>query len=197
MKLEYFLLGILKLKPQTGYELKQVLDTEGIYLRPSTPLSQVYTTLKQMTARCWLTFNEEERQGKPDLKIYHITQAGFQALQEYLRAPYVPVVRYQDREFLGLLAFSCFIEPDIVLKNCAIELAFRRQQMATNLRRSRTIEIDPTAQVDNTQVQFLFSNLDLYGRGALGQYVAWLEMFIEQYQHQIHNEDHHALPDSK
>jgi len=185
MKLEYFILGVLKLRPQTGYDLKHMLDTEGIYLRPSTPLSQVYTTLKHMTARGWLAFIEETREGKPDLKIYSVTPAGFQALVDFLCAPHVPSIRYQDREFLGILAFSCLIEPEITLKHCYTELEYRRKQIAKNRNRDLTVRIDPSAGVPAVEAQFLFHQLDAYGRGAIEQYVAWLESFIHQFENRI------------
>ena len=47
MKLEYMILGILKINPRTGYDMKKYLDTEGRFGRARAPLSQIYTTLLQ------------------------------------------------------------------------------------------------------------------------------------------------------
>ncbi len=66
MKLEYLILGILKINPRTGYDIKKYLDTEGRFGRARAPLSQIYTTLKRMLEKGWVLFEEEHREGKPE-----------------------------------------------------------------------------------------------------------------------------------
>jgi PadR family transcriptional regulator, regulatory protein AphA len=180
LKLEYFILGLLKLKPRTGYDLKSFFDHDGRFMRPSTPLSQIYTTLKSMTSKGWLEFLEEQREGKPDLKIYSVTASGFHVLKEWLEKPYEPSFRFQDREFLGLLFFSCFIDLDQVLQHCYTELNYRKEQIAKFRPRDRTAVVDASAGVSQKEIQFLYDWLDQYGRGSIDQYVAWLEEFTHQ-----------------
>ena len=70
MKLEYYTLGLLEIKPLTGYDIKKFLDTEGRFGRKRAPLSQIYNTLKRMLEQEWVEFEEVKREGKPDVKIY-------------------------------------------------------------------------------------------------------------------------------
>lgn len=185
MKLEYFILGTLKLKPRTGYELKSHLDGEGRFMRPRTPLSQIYTTLKRMTEDGWLEFDEELRDGKPDLKIYRVTPDGEAALREWLMAPHEPTFRFQDREFLGKLAYSFLIDAETTLQHCRTELAYRKDHIANFRGRDRTVEVDPSSGLAQPQVQAVFNILHEYGKESIDHYVAWLERTIQQLEAQM------------
>ncbi len=68
LKLEYYILGLLTLNPQTGYDVKKHLGTEGRFERRRAPLSQIYTTLKRMTENNLVTFVEKEREVCPERK---------------------------------------------------------------------------------------------------------------------------------
>lgn len=48
MRLEYLLLGVLGVRPATGYELKKFFDDHGRFLRSNTQMSQVYRALAKM-----------------------------------------------------------------------------------------------------------------------------------------------------
>jgi PadR family transcriptional regulator, regulatory protein AphA len=180
MKLEHYILGLLITRPQTGYDIKAFMDSEGRFVRPSTPLSQIYTTLKRMTQAGWIRFEEELREGKPDLKIYSTTPLGEQILREWLAAPHVPSFRFQDREFLGKLTFSFLIAPEIVLQQCRTELVYRKEQIARFRGRNRTVRVAASAGISAADVQFLADQMHEYGKGAIDQYVVWLEEFIRQ-----------------
>lgn len=178
MKLEYFILGILKLKPQSGYDIKILLDTEGRYLRPSTPLSQIYTTLKRMNADGWVQFVEEPQSGKPDKKNYSVSPAGEMVLREWLMAPYEPSFRFQDREFLGKLFFSFLLDRKTVLQHCQAELNYRKAQIAQYRDRDRKLPVSPETDFSQTRLQWMVDKLHDYGKGSVDQYVIWLENFI-------------------
>ena len=101
MKLEYFILGLLKMKPRTGYEIKAFLDNEGRFARTETPLSQIYTTLKRMAGNRWVEFEEVLREGKPDLKIYSPTPAGEKVFRAWLSAPHKPTFNFPGSGIFG------------------------------------------------------------------------------------------------
>ena len=100
MKLEFYILGLLKINPSTGYDIKKILDTEGRFGRKRAPLSQIYNTLKRMVENGWVRFEEEQREGKPDIKIYHNTPEGEQAFMEYLCSPIEPPFRFRESDIL-------------------------------------------------------------------------------------------------
>jgi DNA-binding PadR family transcriptional regulator len=180
MKLEYFILGLLRLQPRTGYEIKTFIDTEGRFMRSSTPLSQIYTTLKRMTGEGWVEFADEQREGKPDLKIYSIAPLGEKAIREWLSEPHEPSFRFQDREFLGKLFFSFLIDKPTVLTHCYTELNYRKAQIAKFRGRDRTVPVAPGTNVSRARVQRLADLLHEYGKESIDQYVAWLEGFIQR-----------------
>lgn len=179
MKLEYYILGLLKLKPRTGYDLKKYFDTEGRFSRPRTPLSQIYNTLKRMTKKGWISFETEEQEGKPDRKIYSVTPAGNDYFMAWLQEPHKPSFRFQDRTFLGKLLFSCFLEDEVILEHLRIELAYREKNIATFRLRDRTVEVDPSTNVDVKRLQDFADLQHEYGSGAADHYVAWLKRVIE------------------
>ena len=63
MKLEHLLLGILLVKPRTGYDISRYMEMEGVFLRRRTQMSQVYRSLTQMDARGWVRLHREHPAG--------------------------------------------------------------------------------------------------------------------------------------
>src|SRR5438552_1475357 len=98
MKLEHLILGLLSLKPSTGYDIKKFFDTEGHFLRESVHFSQLYRTLKIMQEQDLTTFVGEEREGKPDIKTYFITPIGQDEFLKWLYSPLKPSFRFQESE---------------------------------------------------------------------------------------------------
>lgn len=179
MKLEYFILGLLKLNTHTGYGIKTLLDSQGRFARTSTPLSQIYTTLKRMTSDGWVEFEEEKREGKPDLKIYSITQTGEKIMYDWLSAPHEPSFTFQDREFLGKLYFSFLLDKKTILQHCYTELNYRKEQIANYRDRDRTQQVSQESGVPSDRVQLLGDLLHEYGKGSMDHYISWLEGFIQ------------------
>ena len=184
MKLEYFILGLLKMKPRTGYEIKAFLDNEGRFARPETPLSQIYTTLKRMAGDKWVEFEEVLRVGKPDLKIYSPTAKGDKVLREWLSAPHKPSLIFQDREFLGKMVFSSFIDKKTVLQHCYTELTYRKEQIIKFRNRDLTLQITPAAGIPQARAQMMVNLVSEYGKESLELYIAWLEGFIQKLKNQ-------------
>ena len=184
MKLEYFILGLLKMKPRTGYEIKTFLDNEGRFARPETPLSQIYTTLKRMTGNGWVDFEEERRQGKPDLKIYSPTPVGENVMRTWLLASHEPSLLFQEREFLGKMVFSFLIDKKTVLQHCYTELAYRKQQIIKFRNRNLTLQITPAAGISEARAQMMANLVSKYGQESFELYISWLEGFIQALENQ-------------
>ena len=105
MKLEHLLLGVLLMKPRTGYDLKRFMDLQGVFMRPRTQMSQVYRSLTTMAENGWATFTVSERPGAQDAKIYSATDLGRQVFMGWLNSPYVPAVYPFDSEIRARLYF--------------------------------------------------------------------------------------------
>jgi PadR family transcriptional regulator, regulatory protein AphA len=75
MMLRYILLGLLDYKPMTGYELENWISVSAGNFW-AAKLSQIYTTLKTLEGEALVSSQIEEQTGKPDKRIYEITEAG-------------------------------------------------------------------------------------------------------------------------
>ncbi|MDE2383245.1 MAG: PadR family transcriptional regulator [Alphaproteobacteria bacterium] len=91
-------LGILSLKEASGYELKKEIE-EGMFRHfIDASFGSIYPALTQMSAEGLLTVRAEEQSGRPDKKVYAITEAGRAALAKGLAV--IPARDKYKSEFL-------------------------------------------------------------------------------------------------
>ncbi|HID63899.1 MAG TPA: PadR family transcriptional regulator [Anaerolineae bacterium] len=127
MSLKHALLGFLSYAPMTGYELKQHFD-QSIYYFWNAKLSQIYPTLNRMKEEGLLTMEVKYQEDKPNRKVYHITDAGREELQRWLREPAdLSPVRVA---FLIKVFFGGRLEKEEILAQLRRHLALRREQLA-------------------------------------------------------------------
>ena len=82
----YAILGLLSLKPLSGYGLRQ-LAQQSIGHFWSESYGQIYPTLKQLVKEGLATARTEQTKGKPDRHVYSITANGLKELQSWLKVP--------------------------------------------------------------------------------------------------------------
>lgn len=112
MSLKYALLGLLSYQPMSGYDLKAIFD-RSINHFWTAGLSQIYPVLGEMVAAGLLTVSVQQQDGRPNRKIYSVTDAGRQALVSWLSEPQpLPHDRYT---FLIQLFFSGAVPKEVVL----------------------------------------------------------------------------------
>jgi DNA-binding PadR family transcriptional regulator len=176
MAVQHILLGMLSLKPSTGYDLKKMFDAGDRLARPHIPLSRIYPVLKSMVEQGLVTFEEVARTGSPDLKIYSITPEGWEFFLSWLREP-ICGDRYRFTHFLEKISFSPMLEKEEVLTLIDDELAFRRQQLED----ARTTPIVPIEEYNPQDIQHFqrftqISNfLEDFGNANLENFIHWLE----------------------
>jgi DNA-binding PadR family transcriptional regulator len=88
-KSQYALLGMLTLRPMSGYDIKKLFD-ESLRNFWAESYGQIYPILKRLVAQGWATLREESQAGKPARKVYAITPKGRTALRQWLREPTDP-----------------------------------------------------------------------------------------------------------
>jgi len=184
MKLEHYILGLLTINPCTGYEIKKHLDTEGRFARRRAPLSQIYNTLKRMHENSLVTFVEEKRDGKPDLKIYSFTTTGMQFLMDYLHSPLEKPFRYNESSILFRIRYAFLVETDAIIKQIQEELEFRQKQINKFRYRDRTIESTYLSADELAYVQAINDELHLYGAAAMDLYIAHLQDILAFFKNQ-------------
>jgi len=99
MSLQNALLGFLNYRPMTGYELKQTMDVSTSNFWHAKQ-SQIYTTLKKMEGNGLVISDVQAQDGRPDRRVYTITQTGIADLRSWLSQP---VMELQARKELVLL----------------------------------------------------------------------------------------------
>ncbi len=79
----YVILGIISFGDCSGYDIKKKIDNEiGNFYKVSN--GQIYPILKKLVLQKNTTFITEKNDGKPDRKIYAITDQGRAVLKEWM-----------------------------------------------------------------------------------------------------------------
>lgn len=179
MKLEHLLLGILLVKPRTGYDLSRYMEMEGVFMRPRTQMSQVYRSLSQMADRGWTQFAVSSRPGAQDAKIYSVTELGREVFLTWLHSEYAPSLEQVNYEFRARVFFSGFRDEAALIDLITTEIDARRRQIAKYRYRDRTIETDPDGSFDLDLVSQVEDIMHANGAEAMDRMVANLESLRE------------------
>ena len=86
MSLDHAILGFLKDRPRSGYDLKTVFDMTVRHFWPADQ-SQIYRTLARLSENGWIETEIIKRDRRLDQKIYHLTQKGNEELSRWLKTP--------------------------------------------------------------------------------------------------------------
>jgi DNA-binding PadR family transcriptional regulator len=108
----YLILGMLRLGVQTGYDIKRATDLSTIFFW-STSHAQIYPALKDLEEKALVAGRSEPR-GKRPRRVYELTDAGEEALDDWLRRPEPATFEVRDPAALKLF-FSDAIDRDDAL----------------------------------------------------------------------------------
>ena len=88
-KSKYALLTVLSLGPRTGYDVQRdIRRTIGHFWTES--FGQIYPALRLITSEGLATVESQAQEGKPDRRVYTITDKGREVLREWLKTPPEP-----------------------------------------------------------------------------------------------------------
>ena len=128
MNVRTLCLGILSTGEATGYEIKKDIE-DGLFSHfIEASFGSIYPALTQLTAEGLLTVREEEQTGKPDKKVYAITEAGRRALARAIAV--LPAKDKYKSEFLFQMLLQQFISRDLMLAALDKQLADLKQDLA-------------------------------------------------------------------
>lgn len=103
MSLSYAILGLLSHEPQTGYELKKIMQASS-FMHWSASNNQIYSTLTDLKKEGYVTSETLVQQSLPSKKRYAITRDGLDALKKWTMShPEQPEFK---KAFLIQLAWS-------------------------------------------------------------------------------------------
>jgi DNA-binding PadR family transcriptional regulator len=100
--MRHAVLALLADQPAHGYEIRRGLEERfGTVVAPLNA-GQVYTTLQRLQRDALVADDAVAQSGRPDKRVYRLTDAGRDALFEWLGAPSAPA-RLRDDFFMKLV----------------------------------------------------------------------------------------------
>jgi PadR family transcriptional regulator AphA len=116
----YVIMGLLSSGPRSGYDIKRVIE-ETISHFWSESYGQIYPTLQTLIDERLATVDVEGQEGKPNRKVYTLTEAGRAELRTWLSAP---VEQSPVRlELLLKLFFGAEIAPEVRIRHVETQRA--------------------------------------------------------------------------
>jgi DNA-binding PadR family transcriptional regulator len=128
MSLKHIVLGFLSYGPHTGYDLKKHIDNSTRFFWHAK-LSQIYPTLRELAEWGLVEADTVPQEGKPDKKIYWITETGREALRDWLATPIEGLSPTKDAALLKLF-FSGSLDKKVLVSHLHHQLALHRRQLA-------------------------------------------------------------------
>lgn len=101
MSLPHIILSVLNQQPASGYDLQKIITQQLNHFWQASH-QQIYRDLGKMVTKDWIDFQQIEQLGKPNKKLYFITNQGEIALNHWLGLP-TPNTLIKDEFLLKLL----------------------------------------------------------------------------------------------
>jgi PadR family transcriptional regulator, regulatory protein AphA len=172
MNIRTLCLGILSFKEASGYEIKKEIE-EGMFSHfIDASFGSIYPALSQLNAEGLVTVRAEEQTGRPDKKVYSVTEAGRQALAKGLLV--VPARDKYKSEFLFEMLFKD------MLPEAHIRLAIEKQLHDLEEELARMAECRASGQ-SNAGSEFIMG----YGEAVLTAGSKYLEAKLAEMQPNI------------
>ncbi|WP_434965828.1 PadR family transcriptional regulator [Janibacter indicus] len=86
MELRHALLGLISLRPMSGYDLGRAFAGSVAHFWHADQ-SQIYRTLERLTASGAITTRVIPQEGRPDRKVHSLTEVGHGELEDWLTSP--------------------------------------------------------------------------------------------------------------
>ena len=112
MALAHAILACLVERPCSGYDLAKQFDGSVGYFW-SASHQQIYRELSKLEEQGWITSQMIPQEGRPDKKLYTVTELGEQQLTEWIATPCLPMPIKDD--LLVKIFASYTASPEIVL----------------------------------------------------------------------------------
>jgi len=135
-KTKFAVLGLLAWRgPLSGYQVKQVYEVSASFFW-NVSYGQIYPSLKQLADEGLVTSYLERDEGRPERRVYEISDRGRERLHEWLVEPTAPL---QLRVEAMLKILHGFREPPEVAIGHVMRM--KSQAEAADARREATVEL--------------------------------------------------------
>ena len=126
--LKYALLGFLNYRPYSGYDLKQLMDVSTSNFWHAKQ-SQIYTTLKKMEEDGFVVSYTEPQEGRPNRRVYEITDSGRVDLKNWLSQPLTTIEPRKETLLLKLF-FSAQLDPQVILAELHLQKKLHQAELS-------------------------------------------------------------------
>ena len=137
MKSDDVVLGILLESPSTGYEIKQKFETVFRHFYNAS-FGSIYPILHKLVTHEKVDVDLICQEGKPDKKIYSITEKGIESFQSYLRTEVEP--RKTKWDFMVRMYFADSLPAYKQLELIDREIAKQRDELEQLLELQKSID---------------------------------------------------------
>jgi PadR family transcriptional regulator AphA len=175
MSLLYTILGFLNIEPMTGYDLKKNLDSSTQFFWHAK-LSQIYPTLKKLEAKGLAEVEVVPQEGKPDKKVYSITEAGRQALIAWLNEPLDERNPIKSAVFLRLF-FLGILDKEDILSQLRCQLEAQRARLK-RVQQAEVVIQEAAQNPELVQQVVIWDLLNQLGELQMQTTVQWFEKAI-------------------
>ena len=128
MNVKTLCLGILSVGEASGYEIKKDIE-EGMFSHfIEASFGSIYPALTQLAGEGLVTVRAEEQTGKPDKKVYAITESGRVALAKSIAV--LPAHDKYKSEFLFQMLLQQYISPGTMVAAVDKQLADLQHDLA-------------------------------------------------------------------
>lgn len=175
----YAILGFLSYRSLTGYDLKQVMDHSTAYFWHATQ-SQIYRTLKELEVAAQVISSVEPQEGRPDRRVYTITEAGRAELEHWLGQPLAEITARKD-ELLLKVFFSAEADHDLLLAQLRLQRQmYQAQHDYFNTDLSQIFEHESRLAPDEVRIYERWDMARRFGVLYTEMYVRWLDETIRR-----------------
>jgi PadR family transcriptional regulator, regulatory protein AphA len=183
MSLPHTILGFLSLGSMTGYELKRFMDNSTQFFWHAE-LSQIYPSLKQLEAKGLVKAEVIPQDGRPDKKIYSITETGRGALSAWLSEPLDETPPTKSPVLLKIFFMESLGKEDILAQmRCQLEAQRARLKRYQQETRRNIQEFAQTSGLATRGV--LWELVRQYGELQTQTSILWLENAIEAVEEKL------------
>jgi PadR family transcriptional regulator, regulatory protein AphA len=177
MPLEHAILAIVEYEPMSGYDLKKFFDGSVAHFWSATQ-SHIYKSLAGLEKKGWVEAYVIQQAGKPNRKVYQITDGGRAELRHWLVTP-LPLAPVREASLIQIF-FSHFNTNEEIAALFETRMQAIREQIET-LRSVAQVAIDESGrQVGVERARQLWQITLDYGLDYYEFELAWHEKTIQK-----------------
>ncbi|MDT3439211.1 MULTISPECIES: PadR family transcriptional regulator [unclassified Pseudofrankia] len=180
MHLDFVILGMLATRRLSGYDLRRGMEGQLRFIGYGVQLPQIYRRLGRLTEQGFVEFEVDPRDGRPDAKVYTLTESGRQELVAWARSPYQPATRPMDPDFILRFVFGGQIDRQIAIDVVRTELEYRLANVSPDGRMHQYPDhLDAQIpEIDPTFVREIHLLAHEWGYTSVRAYVTWLQLTL-------------------